>query len=51
MLKSIQYLLGSSFYPAGESISQQSLRGSPLAVAHNSVGGHCLAFAAILTRE
>jgi hypothetical protein len=39
------------FYPSGEPISLQSLRCSPLAVFHYSFVGHCLAFAAISTRE
>jgi hypothetical protein len=38
-------------YPTGEPITLQSLRCSPLAVVHYSFMGHCLAFAAISTRE
>ena len=39
------------FYPAGELISLQRLRCSPLAVVHYSFMGHFLATAAISTRE
>jgi len=39
------------FYPTGESISLHRLRCSPFAVYKYSFMGHCLAAAAISTRE
>jgi hypothetical protein len=39
------------FYPSGEPISLHQLRCSPFAVYKYSIMGHCLAAAAILSRE
>ena len=56
LLNHFTFISISIFYPPGEPISLQSLRYSPgrlgrLAVVHYSFVGHCLAFAAISTRE
>jgi hypothetical protein len=39
------------FYPKGEPISPHRLRCSPFAVVHYDFMGHCLAVAAISTRQ
>ncbi len=45
------FLIIEIFYPTGEPISQHRLHCSSFVVVHYSFVGHCLAFAAISTRE
>ena len=51
LFKKNLYLFIGIFYPTGKPISLHRLHNSPFAVYKYSIMGHCLAAAAISTRE